>query len=84
VARYHQRLIEHWDGKLIAVIVSGYHRADALHGIKDVGGTTIAQCLDTAKQPIMPESAITSGFVDFVLSTEDIANTIVQIANAEG
>jgi chemotaxis response regulator CheB len=78
-------LTEHWDGKLIAVIVSGYDGdgADALRGIKDVGGTTIAQRLDTAKQPDMPESAIASGFVDFVLSPEEIANAIVQIANAE-
>jgi chemotaxis response regulator CheB len=79
-------LTEHWDGKLIAVIVSGYDGdgADALRGIKDVGGTTIAQRLDTAKEPDMPESAIASGFVDFVLSPEDIANAIVRIANAEG
>jgi two-component system, chemotaxis family, protein-glutamate methylesterase/glutaminase len=79
-------LTEHWDGKLIAVIVSGYDGdgAAALRGIKDVGGTTIAQRLDTAKQPDMPESAIASGFVDFVLSPEDIANAIVRIANAEG
>lgn len=78
-------LTEHWDGKLIAVIVSGYDGdgADALRGIKDVGGTTIAQRLDTAKQPDMPESAIASGFVDFVLSPEDIAKAIVRIANTE-
>lgn len=79
-------LTEHWDGKLIAVIVSGYDGdgADALRGIKDVGGTTIAQRLDTARQPDMPESAIASGFVDFVLSPEEIAEAIVRIANAEG
>ncbi|MDP3702248.1 MAG: chemotaxis protein CheB [Hylemonella sp.] len=78
-------LTEHWDGKLIAVIVSGYDGdgADALRGIKEVGGTTIAQRLDTAKQPDMPESAIASGFVDFVLSPEDIAKAIVRIARAE-
>jgi chemotaxis response regulator CheB len=78
-------LTEHWDGKLIAVIVSGYDGdgAAALRGIKDVGGTTIAQRLDTAKQPDMPESAIASGFVDFVLSPEDIAAAIVRIASAE-
>jgi chemotaxis response regulator CheB len=78
-------LAEHWDGKLIAVIVSGYDGdgADALRGIKDVGGTTIAQRLDTAKQPDMPESAIASGFVDFILSPEEIADAIERIANAE-
>jgi chemotaxis response regulator CheB len=78
-------LAEHWDGKLIAVIVSGYDGdgAAALREIKEVGGTTIAQRADTAKQPDMPESAIASGFVDLVLSPEDIAKAIVRIASAE-
>ena len=77
-------LTEHWDGKLIAVIVSGYDGdgAAALRGIKEVGGVTIAQRLDTARKPDMPESAIASGFVDFVLSPEDIAKAIVRIAHA--
>jgi len=76
-------LTEHWDGKLIAVIVSGYDGdgAAALCGIKDVGGITIAQKLETATQPDMPESAIASGCVDFVLSPEDIARKIVAIAH---
>jgi chemotaxis response regulator CheB len=74
----------HWDGKLIAVIVSGYDGdgAAALSGIKEVGGITIAQKLDTAKQPDMPESAIASGFIDFVLSPEEIAQEIIRIAHA--
>jgi chemotaxis response regulator CheB len=77
-------LTTHWDGKLIAVIVSGYDGdgAAALCGIKDVGGITIAQKLDTAKQPDMPESAIASGCIDFVLSPEDIALEIVRLARA--
>lgn len=75
-------LTEHWKGKLIAVIVSGYDGdgADALYGIKASGGITIAQKLDTAVQPDMPESAIESGCIDYVLSPEDIAIKIVQIA----
>jgi chemotaxis response regulator CheB len=78
-------LTEHWDGKLIAVIVSGYDGdgAAALCGIKEVGGITIAQKLDTAKQPDMPESAIDTGCIDFVLSPEDIAREIVHIAQGE-
>jgi two-component system chemotaxis response regulator CheB len=77
-------LTHHWKGKLIAVIVSGYDGdgAAALCGIKEVGGITIAQKLDTAKQPDMPESAIASGCIDFVLSPEDIAQKITQIAHA--
>ncbi len=77
-------LTENWDGKLIAVIVSGFDGdgAAALCGIKAVGGITIAQKPDTATQPDMPESAIASGCIDFVLSPEDIAQKIIQIAHA--
>ena len=77
-------LTQNWDGKLIAVIVSGYDGdgAAALCGIKEVGGITIAQRLDTAEQPDMPESAIASGCIDFILSPEDIALEIVRIAHA--
>jgi len=78
-------LTRYWDGKLIAIIVSGYDGdgAAALCGIKDVGGITIAQKLDTASQPDMPESAIASGWIAFVLSPEDIAQEIVRIASVE-
>ena len=76
-------LTRHWDGKLIAVIVSGYYSdgAEALCGIKEVGGITIAQKLETAGQPDMPASAIASGYIDFVLSPEDIAQEIVRTAH---
>jgi len=75
-------LTQHWDGKLVAVIVSGYDGdgAAALCGIKEVGGITIAQKLDTAGQPDMPKSAIASGCVDFILSPEDIARELARIA----
>jgi chemotaxis response regulator CheB len=74
-------LTKHWDGKLIAVIVSGYDGdgAAALCGIKEVGGITIAQKPDTAGQPQMPQSAIASGCIDFILSPEDIAQEIIRI-----
>src|SRR5665811_938720 len=75
-------LTQNWDGKLIAVIVSGYDGdgAEALCGIKEVGGITIAQKLETASQPDMPASAIASGCIDFVLSPEDIAQKIGEVA----
>ena len=75
-------LTQHWDGKLIAVIVSGYDGdgAAALCGIKEVGGITIAQKLETAAHPDMPESAISTGCIDFVLSPEGIAQQIALIS----
>lgn len=76
-------LTENWPGQLIAVIVSGYDGdgAAALCGIRDVGGITIAQKLDTAAQPDMPQSAIDSGCIDFILSPEGIAKRIRLIAD---
>jgi len=76
-------LTRNWDGKIIAVIVSGYDGdgAAALCGIREVGGITIAQKPETASQPDMPDSAIASGCIDFVLSPEDIAQKIVRISD---
>src|SRR5665213_530882 len=79
-------LTQHWNGKLIAVIVSGYDGdgAAALCGIQEAGGITIAQKPDTAGQPDMPESAIASGCIDFILSPEEIAGEIGRIASGRG
>ena len=79
-------LTENWGGQLIAVIVSGYDGdgAAALCGIKEVGGVTIAQKLETAGHRDMPASAIASGCIDFVLSVENIATEIERIALASG
>jgi chemotaxis response regulator CheB len=75
-------LVQHWGGKIVAVIVSGLDGdgAAALSSIKQVGGITIAQSPQTAVEPDMPESAIESGYIDFVLSPEEIAQELVRIA----
>ena len=77
-------MIQFWDGKLIAVIVSGFDGdgAAAMCSIQQVGGVTIAQKLDTASQPDMPESAIASGCIDFILSPEDIGKNLDRIVRA--
>jgi len=78
-------LAKNWDGKLVACIVSGYDGdgAEAMCTIKEVGGITIAQKPNTAGQPDMPESAIASGCIDFILSPEEIATEIIRIIHAE-
>ena len=78
-------LAQHWNGKIIAIIVSGYDGdgAAALCSIQEAGGITIAQKLETASQPDMPESAIATGCIDFILSPEDIAKEIVRIARGD-
>ena len=60
-------LTRHWDGKLIAIIVSGYDGdgAAALCGIKEIGGTTIAQkpmrdgCVQREDEPTLPAECST-------------------------
>ena len=78
-------MAQHWEDKIIAVIVSGYDGdgAGALDKIKKVGGITIAQKPETTVHPDMHESAIKSGYMQFILSPEDIAKKIVEIAHAE-
>ncbi len=78
-------LTQHWHGQLIAIIVSGYDGdgAQALCGIREVGGITIAQKPDTAAQEDMPRSAMASGCVDFVYTPEEIAHAIVRIAHLD-
>ena len=71
----------HWHGRLIAIIVSGYDGdgADALCGIREVGGITIAQAPETAASPAMPDSAIATGCVDYILTPEQIAIRLTEI-----
>ncbi len=75
-------LTRFWEGKLVAVVVSGFDGdgAAALCGVQQVGGMTIAQQPDTAIQPDMPESAIASGCIDLVLSPEDIARHLTKLS----
>ncbi len=82
IAVFLRSLTANWDGQIIAVIVSGYDGdgAEALAGIKATGGITIAQKLDTATIPDMPESAIQSGWVDFILPPEEIGRKIAILA----
>ena len=79
-------LTRNWHGTLIAVIVSGYDGdgAEALCGIRQVGGTTIAQLPASAKQPDMPNSAIASGCIDYILPPEQIAARIMAIIGRPG
>ena len=78
-------LASHWSGTIVAVIVSGLD-ADgtaALKEVKEVGGITIAQIPEDAEWSDMPESAIKTGYVDYVLSLEAIAQKISQIATKD-
>ena len=84
IAVLSRSLTKPWTGKLVAGIVSSYDGDGeaALCRVKEVGGITIAQKLDTAVQPDMPASAIASGCIDFILSPEEIAHQITRIIHS--
>ncbi len=67
--------------RAVAVILSGFDSdgAAALKPIKDAGGIVIAQDFQTAQQPDMPQSAVKTGCVDFLLSPAEIADEIRRI-----
>ncbi|MGB7790914.1 MAG: chemotaxis protein CheB [Terrimicrobiaceae bacterium] len=66
----------------VGVILSGTG-ADGTAGVeavKTAGGITFAEDSTSARFPAMPENAIASGFVDFVLSPENIGIQLARIA----
>ena len=67
--------------RAIAVVLSGSNKDGTLGltAIKAVGGVTFAQDKDTATFDRMPLSAIATGYVDFVLSPEQIATELVEV-----
>lgn len=81
-----ESLAREWKGQAVAVILSGMGSdgVAALRVIKEAGGITFAQKIETAEYPEMPRSAIDSGFVDFVLSPESIAHELTRIAHVGG
>jgi two-component system, chemotaxis family, CheB/CheR fusion protein len=68
--------------KSIAVVLSGGDGDGSLGltAIKAAGGVTFAQCEATAKFDSMPNAAVATGHVDFVLSPEQIAVELVNLS----
>jgi two-component system, chemotaxis family, CheB/CheR fusion protein len=66
----------------IAVVLSGGDGDGSLGltAIKAAGGVTFAQCEDSAKFDSMPNAAVATGNVDFVLSPEQIAAQLVKLS----
>jgi two-component system, chemotaxis family, CheB/CheR fusion protein len=68
--------------KSIAVVLSGGDGDGSLGltAIKAAGGLTFAQCEGTAKFDSMPNAAVATGNVDFVLPPEQIAVELVKLS----
>lgn len=67
--------------RAVAVVLSGTGRDGAMGitAIKRTGGTVIAQDPKTAEFPGMPEAALATDHVDFVLPLEGIAAVLVSL-----
>jgi len=64
--------------KGVGILLSGSN-VDGRHGlqvIRKFGGTTVVQDPQTADSPYMPQQAIDSGVVDYILKPEEIASFI--------
>ena len=70
--------------KAIAVVLSGTDGdgAQGLQAVKVAGGVTFAQCEATAQFSSMPETAVATGNVDFVLPPEAIAAALVKLSRS--
>ncbi|MEG3919899.1 chemotaxis protein CheB [Microcoleus sp. T3_A4] len=74
-------LAEERGNKAIGVILSGGDGdgAQGLKAIKAAGGITFAQCEESAQVSTMPNTAVATGQVDFILTPEKIAQKIAEI-----
>ena len=82
IDHFFRSLAESHDGNAIGIILSGSSSDGALgiEAIKHAGGITFAQEEKSARYHFMPRSAIATGCVDFVLSPEDIARKLAEVA----
>jgi two-component system CheB/CheR fusion protein len=72
-----------YKSRAITVVLSGSD-GDGTRGlqkIKEAGGITFAQCKETAQISSMPNTAIASGYVDFILPPQEIASELVKISH---
>lgn len=69
----------------VGVILSGTGKdgTNGLKAIKDYGGISIAQDMESAAYDGMPESAINAGVVDFILAPEQIPEQLLQISRID-
>ena len=81
IDRFLRSLADQRGSRAIGVILSGAGSdgAAGVEAIKAAGGVTFAQDAATAKFATMPQAAVATGCVDFVLPPEGIAAELVRI-----
>lgn len=72
-------------GKLIGVLLSGASSdgSEGLARIKQLGGATLVQNLETASSPFMPRSAIELGVADQILAPVELGRSLVVLTAGE-
>jgi two-component system chemotaxis response regulator CheB len=70
-----------YGSRAVGVVLSGSGRdgATGIRAIKEAGGITIAQDPETAEFRPMPQAAVETGCIDFVLSLEKIGSTLIEL-----
>jgi two-component system chemotaxis response regulator CheB len=70
-----------YGSRSIGVVLSGAGRdgASGIRAIKEAGGVTLAQSPDTAEFRHMPEAAMETGCIDFVLPLEKMGTTLAEL-----
>jgi two-component system, chemotaxis family, protein-glutamate methylesterase/glutaminase len=81
-----QSVAEAFGPRAVGVVLSGmgHDGAEGLKAIKAAGGTTIAQDPQIAEFPEMPKTAIQTGLVDLVLSSDTIGEKLVELCMEAG
>lgn len=76
-------LAEDRSSKAIAIVLSGGDGdgSRGLEAIKGAGGITFAQCKDSAQVSSMPNMAVATGQVDFILPPQEIAERLATIGH---
>lgn len=79
---FFKSLAENYKNRAVGVVLSGLDGdgAEGLKLIKQTGGITFAQTSDTAQHSEMPNTAIETGYVDFIASPTEIARELEEIA----
>lgn len=72
---------EHHPGRVIAIILTGmgHDGSDGVRAVDAAGGVVIVESPDTAAFRSMPDSALATGCVDYVVPLEDIPAKITTI-----
>ena len=74
-----------YGSRSIAVILSGSNKDGALgiRAVREAGGTTVAQDPKEAEYPVMPQAAIQTGCVDYVVNTDNIGGLLMRLCSGE-